>query len=388
MKAFAVVLALVLGVGCIVAAAWIGSLPAKKDGPVAAPTPTEESKIGPPIAESGPQPKAVVPETDFDFGIRPHLSSGKHAFVIRNEGEAQLVMIARKEDRTCQCTGANLESDKPLGPGEETTIVLEWEIRADVPQFRHSAKIRTNDPNNKIITLSVGGKVEKTFQYDPPGTFWDLGDVSDQTVVKSSRNVFSLADEKFEIRGLKAPEKRFKLTAEPLSAEDLQKYEAKAGYRIDLEADVANFSGAIDESVTVTALVNEKEQSSNLQIRMRKAGPIEFMARNFDPQTNRLSIGEFSANQGKKIEISAYARLEGEVQLKSAKSEHEAIQATWEKDAQFQSKSGKAQRYKLKLELPPGDPVIRRRDDAEKLELTFDRPEIGTMELRVDYLAN
>lgn len=389
MKVFSVVLALTLGVGCIVAAAWLGSQPPKPDPsrPANSQPPGQDGVVGPAISPTGPYPKAVAPETEHDFGVGMLHSKGNHTFIIRNEGEAPLVLMAHERDRTCQCTGANLSSDQPIAPGAETEIVLSWEIKADVPQFRHSAKIRTNDPENKIITLAVAGRVEKQFQFDPPTSLWDLGDATSDTVAKSSKFMFSQALEKFDIKLSKPTDPRIQLTSEPMTADELESHKATSGYRFDLELDVTNFTGTYSQSVDVVTDDNGKELTSPLNIRIRRAGPIEMMARNFDAQTSRLALGEFMANEGKSVEISVYVRVDGDVNLVSAESAHDAVKAAWERDEKFESKSGKTRRYRLKLEIPPAAPVNRRRDESEKVDLKFDHPDIGTMVLHVDYLS-
>jgi len=389
MKLLGIILSLALGLGCLVAAVWLGSPTSKPvvAAPAANSAVAADDSLGPPVSATGPRPKAVVTETDYDFGVRSHNTTGKHTFVIRNEGEAPLVLMARKEDRTCQCTGANLENDTPVPPGGETAIELEWHIRAENPTFRHSAKIRTNDPEHRIISLSVGGKVEKQFQIDPPGSVWDLGDVTGQTVVKSSRTIYALAADQFEMKSATSDNSRIKITTEPLDAAGLEPYKARSGFRLHLEVDVAEFTGAMNDAIQLDTLFNGQETPVALQVRLRKAGPFELMARNLDPETNRLSIREFPAREGKQLEISVYARLDGEVNLVSSESTHQAVKAVWEKDETFQSKSGKTQRYKLKLEVLPGDPVSRRQSEAEKVKLVFDHPLVGTMELTVDYLS-
>jgi hypothetical protein len=389
MRAFFVVLALALGVGCIVAAAWLGSQPPKKEqpAPVAKTEPIPEGVVGPEISPTGPHPKAVAPETEHDFGVGMSDSDGQHTFIIRNEGEAPLVLLAHDKDRTCSCTGAKLAGDKPVLPGEETEVVLSWHIGSNANLFNHSAKIRTNDPANKVITLSVKGDIEKRYQFDPAMPFWDLGVIETETEVTSSKMIYTRAADHFEIIGPKTLHPRFKLTWEPLGEDDLASLGGRSGYRLNLVADVAGFTGTLNESFDLQTEAHGDRAITTIPLRVRKSNSMEFMARNFDPKTNRLAIGEFTANEGKTVEISVYARLDGEVNVVSAKSTHGAVKVSWEEDEKFQSKAGKTRRYLLKIEVPPAPPVSRRGDEAETVELQFNRPDIGTMILLVEYLS-
>jgi hypothetical protein len=156
---------------------------------------------------------------------------------------------------------------------------------------------------------------------------------------------------------------------------------------LHLEVDLKDFTGILNEKLDIKTTTKDEEQNVTvLGVKARRAGPVELIARNWDPENNRLFLGEFPANQGKKAEISVYLRVEGDVNLLSAESEHQAVNVSWEKDDKFQGKSS-AKRYRLKIEIPPGNSVQRRREEAEKVDLKFDHPEIGTLRILIDYLA-
>ena len=75
----------------------------------------------PAVSESGPWPKLSFDETTFPFGRMAVKAENSHSFVIRNEGEADLVMTTGKA--TCKCTTFSVEKDV-LKPGEETKLVI------------------------------------------------------------------------------------------------------------------------------------------------------------------------------------------------------------------------------------------------------------------------
>lgn len=390
MKPFVIILAFVLGVGCLAAAAWLGnqSAPKKDLADITSthqlPTGAPKSEYDPKIAPNGPHPKAVTEETEFNFGTMQHGSKGSHVFVIRNEGEAPLQLVARKEDRTCQCTGATLASDDPVPPGGQIDVKVEWEIKAEVANFRHSAKLRTNDPERKVIELVVQGTVEKSFQFSPEGTQWDFGDVAADTAKSATKAIYSRAAD-FEIQEAVCSNARVKCTWEPLDAAVLEEFKAKCGYLLHVDVDLKDFTGLLNEELNIKTTAKDGAVAV-LHVKARRAGPLELIARNWDQENNRLFLGEFPASEGKKAEINVYLRVAEDVNLLSAESEHQAVKVSWEKDGRFQGNS-KAKRYRLKIEVPPGDSVQRRRNQAEKVDLKFDHPEIGTLQIRVDYLS-
>ncbi len=109
-------------------------------------------------------PRAVIPETVFDFGTGQRNSKMRHAFVIRNEGNALLELLAGPT--TCKCTLSNLEKTE-VPPGGSTKVVLEWRLEGLGEDFRQSAQITTNDLPNELVTLVVQGKIIDRVKLEP-----------------------------------------------------------------------------------------------------------------------------------------------------------------------------------------------------------------------------
>jgi hypothetical protein len=119
----------------------------------------------PPAATSpDAQPKAMATELVHDFGIMNPLTMGRHAFVIRNEGQGPLVL--RKGATTCKCTLSNLSRGE-IGPGEEGVVVLDWNSGRDM-HYSHEATIYTNDPESDEFHFRVTGKVRQHLGVVPP----------------------------------------------------------------------------------------------------------------------------------------------------------------------------------------------------------------------------
>lgn len=388
MKPVVVVLFLVLGLGLLGAAMWLGN---QASPPVDATKTTAARPVTPPatktpkIAATGPYPKAVAPAAEFDFGTMMHEAESSHTYTIRNEGEAPLELIVGTT--TCNCTGAVLGTEDPVPPGGETTVTVSWKVKNPNPSFRHSATINTNDPKNQAIELVIKGNVEQGLQYDPPGVNWDLGDAGDQTVIESQKAVYSNAVESFRIVELASNGPQIKCTSEPMDAAALAQYNAKCGYLLHLTADVADISGNLMGHVRLkTDLPNDT--GNDLLVKVRKQGPIELIARNWNAEHGRLSLGEFKAAEGKQIEVNVFTRVPEEVNLISAESEHNAVTFRWEKDESYKSKSKNMRRYRLKVQVPPGLTAVQRQQgSAEKVDLKFDHPKIGTLKIVVDYLS-
>jgi hypothetical protein len=107
-------------------------------------------------------PKVELPEAEHDFGTMNTVTSGTHAFVVRNVGDAPLAL--QVGPTSCKCTVAGLDKNE-IPPGEEAAVQLEW-TTGRLPLYSHYATILTNDPARKSLDLTVHGNVRMLFETD------------------------------------------------------------------------------------------------------------------------------------------------------------------------------------------------------------------------------
>lgn len=116
-------------------------------------------------AESLPPPKAVIDQTSHHFGLMDPFEIQQHRFVIRNEGEGPLKV--RRGGTSCKCTEFKI-LHRVIEPGGEGVVLVEWQTIYERGPFHETATIRTNDPENESIRLSVQGTIVRTIATDPP----------------------------------------------------------------------------------------------------------------------------------------------------------------------------------------------------------------------------
>jgi len=119
-------------------------------------------------AASGTRPVMEVPRLNYDFGETFHLEKYGYAFVVRNRGNADLVIEDVKPG--CGCTAAKF--DRLISPGKEGKIELVVDGNKVHGQFSKAAEVKSNDPDHPTISLSISGKEIPFVNVVPDGTVY------------------------------------------------------------------------------------------------------------------------------------------------------------------------------------------------------------------------
>jgi hypothetical protein len=118
------------------------------------------------------QPRLVAPNSVIKIGTVPQMAQGRHTWVVKNMGEAPL-MIGLEDIGDCGCPNLGIEEvrvdgipvvnglsrdpTRPLGvpPGGQATIAVNWETKRCMGRSRSFLDLHTNDPKNPRYRLSV-----------------------------------------------------------------------------------------------------------------------------------------------------------------------------------------------------------------------------------------
>lgn len=380
MKPSSVVLSLIFGIIAAVGIVYVGRYTPLERAAMS----TRTKDVGPPIAKTGPYPKAVVDKVDYDFGTMSLREKGTHTFTIRNDGQSDLVLMARPEDRTCQCTAATLSSETPVSPGGSVDVTLNWEIKSMSSEFRHSALIRTNDPENKTVKLEIMGKVEDSLMVIPPGQ-WEIGELNPKGPTTFQASMHSPLLEDFTIEKLECANPLVSATWEPMSDEKKTQFQAKAGYEVLVTVAPGSPIGHFSERLTFHTS-DELHKEVTIPVHGTRPGPIEFFGAGYHSEASALLMGEFPAKVGKEVTLSVIVRdFDGELQLTDYKQQSNTVKVEFARDEKF---AGKNQRYQLKIIVPPGEPQDRQRANSERINLFFNHPEAEQVRMRIDFLAS
>ncbi len=362
--------------------------------------------------KSGPYGKfVVVGEAVHNFGVMEHMQEGQHEFKIRNDGQAPIKMVALTRDQTCQCTLGSLGQDG-LKPGEETVVKLTWTIKNPSTLFEHSAKIRTDDPENPVTTFRVRGLVGKRLLIKPSNEI-NLGSLSEKQPTERTLVVYSQIVDAFEITKLEPSNPLIVTTVTPMTAEQLKlatidpqaeesrammakmeadspKPEEKPGSKSNVELphvppadDLAGKSpdpkcgyelkvtfqpgfsiGKVRETLQIHTNIPFGKQTDapvgpSMQVTFTgtRSGPVQIFSATvgtlWSPEESIFRLGRFSAKEGRKGKlIVLIKKSDQELEITEAKLDPPQLKYEFRKDEKFNGPG--RNKYEIIVEVPAG----------------------------------
>ncbi|MCC7422064.1 MAG: DUF1573 domain-containing protein [Planctomycetaceae bacterium] len=390
--AFGVLLVSVALVGTV----WFATSSDLK-GKTAEEAPQEPVNPGPPISKTPPWPSVSLPEKEYKFGEMGVGESLSHEFVIKNTGEAPLVL---EQGRTsCKCTLSNLK-DNQIAPGGEAKVTLTWEPKAVEPMFRQTATILTNDPQNKSFELAVTGQVVETVTISPAGE-WMLGELRDDLPEENrvvSGQLYSRLIDSLKIISLESNNPKIVPEFEPMSEDELKDKALKSGYKMKVKVEPGLPVGPIAARVIIKTEETARKEGAKpetkeyvFQVRGTRTGPLQILPGpgvTWHPEVMAVDMKEFSAAEGKKARLLLFVSGMGEEEFKLTKIDTDTpfLKVELVRDAKFTAAN--KQRYDLYFEVPPGTPpVTKLRKDSARVTLQTNHPDAPELKFRVEMLS-
>ena len=376
MNVRAVIAIFILAGVALAATVWVGGDVRSKESKAKETVASSDPERTISLDEEAPFPKAVMDETTYEFGDMELGSKQQHTFILKNEGED--VLKIEKGGSTCKCTVSDLPSNE-IAPGESAEILLEWEPKSASTTFGQQARIHTNDPENKLITLEIRGKVFDTISIQPAEDL-NVGNIQEGVGADARMSYFSrilpaLEEPKIEYDGDKL---EFEIT--PLDVADLPEFEAKSGYAIAVHAKPNMPVGSFRESFTLVYELKGEEVREKKTVAGKRLGPIRFLntaGTTFYEEISLVDFGRFDASQGKKQEVILIVENpeSGKVEITDITSEHPLLKVTHEPNKQLKLKNRSS--FRLFFEVTAGSPPIDvARKSAPEIIIKTDHPDV------------
>lgn len=259
-------------------------------------------------------PIAQVPEKEFNFDRIEQGASMKHAFKIRNVGDAPLKVSVLKT--TCKCTVGDLAKNE-IAPGEETEIELEWTAKTAPGPFRHGATLSTSDPRLSTLELTVEGDVVASSTLQPAELLF--GTVSASTSKSVSTILTSNLTDDAQIlkHEFSDPEigKQFKLEFTPLKKSEFPRPEALSGVKVTATFEAGKIIGPFFTWLTLHTNLKNAEKLT-VPITGSVVGDISVFSPLWTPAQGVLRIGPVPSKSGKSVRLNLAVRGEHAVGTK------------------------------------------------------------------------
>ncbi len=385
MRSGTIPLAIFFGLFVLGGIVWFGRVSA---------LPVDEAVNPPPVSPdlmlklspTGPYPKVDVPELEYDFGVMEVAEERAHTFVIRNEGDAPLIL--KKGKTTCKCTVSDLPEDHvPVGGSVE--VELKWKPIALSETFQQRATIHTNDPKNREINFTVRGRVQDVVVMSPANG-WNVRDISDKTPTERTGVLYSAILDEFKVLGIESSHKLLTAEATPLREEELKNLNAKSGYSIRATLAPGIEAGGFRLQLTIRTDVRDK---TNFVVYLtgNRPGPISILPMAgviWHGAAHILELGQLNSREGRKAELLLYVSGLGEKELEfvDVQTNPKFLKVTLTPDLNLRAATKK--RYRLTFEVPPGSPPGSWvRGSSAKVTVKTNHPEVDTLEFFVRFVS-
>lgn len=313
----------------------------------------------PVVSKTGPWPKIVFDETTYSFGRMAVDSHNEHTFIIRNEGEADLIMKEGKT--TCKCTKFAVES-RVLKPGEQTKLVIDWKAgNAPDRAFRHGGPVYTNDPKNTKVNFVVEGAIDMPVELLP--NLWTVGNINlDKTGTLRAAIASRLTDQ-WEVESVESPSGKVTVKVSPMSVEEIASEKWAKGFQFDVEIAADIPVGKFQEDIKINLRGVDQVPFVTAKLTARKYGnfilqPLEGAM--FLPDKMVLHLGQFPSSEGRHVKLLLIVNekdMTDPFQITDIEADPPFLKASIEP---LGNSTGSVHRYAVEISVPPGRPHVQK----------------------------
>jgi len=334
-------------------------------------------------------PKAAVIDGEvYEFGTMEVDATESHAFLIKNEGDAPLVL--EKGGTTCKCTLSELENGE-VQPGQTVKVTLEWTPKSISLDFGQTATLLTNDPERPSLELRIRGKVVRAIVLEPRSIL--VTSLSAGETYKTGIRVLSFNTADFEIQSAEisgSHEKLMTATFRPLTDQELAESEAKAGYFVQVEIIAGLPLGKSHHDLKIKTSSKEMPELV-VPVDASVVGDITVIAQHYSSKKNLLQLGKIPHGEGITRRIYLIVKGEHRNQVKFGKPQSNPDYLKIEVGEPEEISDGRVLKFPVLVEVPTSAPagnyVGPKKDALGNISIPVDgHPAIPEVDLGV-YLA-
>ncbi len=317
---------------------------------------------------TGPKPRVVV-EGDpvYTFGMMAQRAEGKRTWVVRNEGEGDLLLTMVAS--SCSCTIASLAEGKTatVKPGGSTEITLSWNTKDRDGSYHQSATIATNDPARPTFELAAEGTVRPAIVVVPDTVINFMEVSNDEPDHRLGVILFSADKPDLKILKLTTSKPGVILAEhEPLSKEDGKALKVEAGHRVNVDVKSGLPLGVFREEVVVVT-DHPRQPEMRLIVTGKMMGPIRVTP------FERVRMHEVSSRRGQRVELGLLVRGHRPTRFQAARTPEKLKVEIASGD-----KPDEGGKYRMAVIVPPGTPpgeiddeIVLQTDHPQASEVTI-----------------
>ena len=344
-------------------------------------------------AATGPHPKVVVDDGEsFYFDTLALGKVGKHAFTIRNEGEAPLRLGT--PETTCKCTIPEIGGDgEGIPPGGSTTVTLEYTPRKVQAEFVQRATIPTNDPETPELKLFIRGRVDDLLAAKPSPRV-AFGAFAGEEPEERSFTVMSRMLDEVTVTGTESSSEYLTIETEPLPKTEAEDEGYRSGVRVTVTALPGLPVGQFKEDATIRFDQEEPYHEMLAKITGTRRGPISFLpaarpGQRWMPEALAFDLGTFPAFEGRTGTLQAFVEgLDEPLELVEVDSSHPYVTLKVRPDETFEGPDGR-QKVFFDFVVEPGAPAAtHRRKGAVRLKAKTNHPAAENLAFYVEMASS
>lgn len=347
--------------------------------PESTPAPTNDVESGSRNTHANsPLPTAFVERDSFDFGSMPPDADGVHEFIVKNNGNSDLIL--REGATTCQCTSIQFPKD-PIKPNASGVVTVKW-TTLPKGEFYQQASVRTNDPQHQELRFTVHGSIAHHLAWS--ATPFVVGDISPNDGRSHRIMVYSQVHDHFVLERLECSWEGVQFTTTPATTDELRKLHGKSGYIVNVTLPSGLDPGYFDHWMRAYASFESDEESIVAETKL--SGKILrrlcVYGKGVDPQ-GRLLLGRLTP--GTQHVFRYLLKVRDDDRILTVKNS--SISPTFiDVDVKEMEVSGTIGLYEMTLTIPADAPTgVYRSVDGAGLSMEFNHPRIHDLNLSLDF---
>lgn len=326
-------------------------------------------------------PRASVLSPHHDFGEMSPFEVRSHVFHVRNHGDAPLTI--EEGLANCKCTTSRLP-EKPIPPGEEGEIEVQWTVRSTTEAFDQTAEYVTNDPKNRRLELRLTGRVLGEIYVDPP--YFDAERSRPDQARSMAVTISSPLWDGFEVLSATPSLEGVECRLTPIEKSALPGDKTKSAWRLEATLPQQLPPGRFRETVSVQLQPNDALQQPR-RIEIPIVGSVLRQVAVYGKGIDgdgvvRFGVLEPLEEHRLKFLVKVHDS-EPDLRVQEIKVSPEFLQVRLEP---FQRGKGGGDLYHLDVIVPASaPPSVHQGNSIGQIELVFDHPRLEPLNLAVDF---